>query len=103
MFQMYILLHHFVVCKKIVFSELNFLATFEQHFDANTQHTNNILLTDVNEAFMENLFLKLIQKAEEQYKSRHGSLTRYVNLWVAHTPGMPGAFSPPPTSKETAI
>ena len=23
-------------------------------------------------------------------------------LWVAHAPGMPGTFSPPPTSKETA-
>ena len=32
----------------------------------------------------------------------HGSLTRYVNLWVAHAPGMPGTFSPPPTSKDTA-
>ena len=28
-------------------------------------------------------------------------LTRYVTLWVAHAPGMPGTFSPPPTSKET--
>ena len=25
--------------------------------------------------------------------------TRYVKLWVAHAPGMPGTFSPPPTSK----
>ena len=33
----------------------------------------------------------------------HGSLTRYVKLWVAHAPGMSGTFSPPPTSKETAI
>ena len=32
----------------------------------------------------------------------HGPLTRYVKLWVAHAPGMPGTFSPPPTSKETA-
>ena len=31
-----------------------------------------------------------------------GFLTRYVKLWVAHAPGMPGTFSPPPTSKETA-
>ena len=29
-------------------------------------------------------------------------LTRYVKLRVAHAPGIPGAFSPPPTSKETA-
>ena len=26
----------------------------------------------------------------------HGPLTRYVKLWVAHAPGMPGTFSPPP-------
>ena len=24
-----------------------------------------------------------------------GPFTRYVNLWVAHVPGMPGTFSPP--------
>ena len=32
----------------------------------------------------------------------HGPLSRYVKLWVAHAPGMPGMFSPPSTSKETA-
>ena len=32
----------------------------------------------------------------------NGRLTRYVKLLVAHAPGMPGTFSPPPTSKETA-
>ena len=32
----------------------------------------------------------------------HGPLTRYVKLWVAHALGMPGTFSPPPTSEETA-
>ena len=26
----------------------------------------------------------------------HGPLTRYVRLWVAHAPGMPGTFSRPP-------
>ena len=26
----------------------------------------------------------------------HGPLTRYIKLWVAHAPGMPGTFSPPP-------
>ena len=30
-------------------------------------------------------------------------VTRYVKLWVAHKPGMPGAFSPPLTSKESDI
>ena len=32
----------------------------------------------------------------------YGPLARYVKLWVAHAPGMPGMFSPLPTSKETA-
>ena len=27
---------------------------------------------------------------------RHGPLARYVILWVAHAPGMPGTFPPPP-------
>ena len=26
----------------------------------------------------------------------HGSLVKYVNLRIAHAPGMPGTFSPPP-------
>ena len=26
----------------------------------------------------------------------HGPLVGYVKLWVAHAPGMPGTFSPPP-------
>ena len=30
----------------------------------------------------------------------YGPLTRYVKLRVAHAPGMPVTFSPPPTSKE---
>ena len=30
------------------------------------------------------------------------SPTRYVKLRVAHAPGMPGTFSPPLTSKQTA-
>ena len=35
-----------------------------------------------------------------KFKStRHGPLTRYVKLWVVHAPGMPGTFSPSPTSK----
>ena len=32
----------------------------------------------------------------------HGCLTRYVKLRVVHAPGMPGTFSLPPISKETA-
>ena len=31
----------------------------------------------------------------------HGPPTRYEKLRVAHAPGKPGSFSPPPTSKET--
>ena len=32
--------------------------------------------------------------------SHNGPLTRYAKSRVAHAPGMPGTFSPPPTSKE---
>ena len=32
----------------------------------------------------------------------NGPPTRYVKLRVAHEPGMPGTFSPPPISEETA-
>ena len=32
----------------------------------------------------------------------NGPLTRYVKLRVVHAPGMPGTFSLPPTSMETA-
>ena len=35
-----------------------------------------------------------------QRNGDHGPLTRYVKLLVAHAPGMPGTFSPPPTSQE---
>ena len=31
----------------------------------------------------------------------HEPFTRYMKLRVAHAPGKPGIFSPPPTSKET--
>ena len=42
-------------------------------------------------------------KSENAFSSEyHGPLARDVKLWVAHVPGRPGAFSPPPTSKETA-
>ena len=46
----------------------------------------------------------VITKAESRNYTgtAHGPLTRYVKLRVAHAPGMPGTFSPPPTSKETA-
>ena len=44
------------------------------------------------------LFSLLLQL---DYIEIHGPLTRYVKLWDAHAPGMPGTFFPPPTSKET--
>ena len=31
----------------------------------------------------------------------HEPLTRYVNFRVAHAPGMPGTFSPPPQVSDT--
>ena len=38
----------------------------------------------------------------DRMRSLHGPLTRYVKLRVVHAPGMPGTFSPPTTSTETA-
>ena len=38
----------------------------------------------------------------EHKSRRHGPLARYVQLWVAHLPGMSGTFSPPSTSVEAA-
>ena len=34
---------------------------------------------------------------------RQGALTRYPRLLVVRAPGMPGTFSPPPTSKKTVV
>ena len=45
---------------------------------------------------------KLIREGWCQPIGSHGPLTRYVKLRVAHAPGMPRMFSPPPTTKETA-
>ena len=36
-------------------------------------------------------------------RTMHGPLTRYVKLRVAHAPGMPGTFSPHPTSKKPLV
>ena len=33
-------------------------------------------------------------------KLTHGPLARYVKLWFAHAPGMPGTFSPPPRDSD---
>ena len=33
----------------------------------------------------------------------HGPFTRYVKLWVAHTPGIPGTFSQTPISKKPLV
>ena len=36
------------------------------------------------------------QRRLHTHTKQHGPLTRYVNVWVAHAPGMPGTLSPPP-------
>ena len=46
--------------------------------------------------------LSAILTLSNKFIAMHGSLTRYAKLQVVHAPGMPGTFSPPPTSKETA-
>ena len=50
-----------------------------------------------------NLFFDIIlASARRQLSGLHGPLTRYSKMRVAHAPGMPGPFSPPPTSNESA-
>ena len=44
----------------------------------------------------------LCQKHPTYTVGCNGPLGRYVKLRLTHVPGMPGTFSPPPTSKETA-
>ena len=39
---------------------------------------------------------------DQLIESQHRPLTRYGNLRVAHAVGIPGTFSPPPTSRKTA-
>ena len=39
--------------------------------------------------------LTLINDLKPKHSPGHGPLARYVKLWVAHAPGMPGTFFPP--------
>ena len=48
------------------------------------------------------LFSPMVPQVKTAIRRPHGPLTRYVKLRVAHAPGMPGTFSPSPTSKENA-
>ena len=41
-------------------------------------------------------FLSTGDAMNQLIMGRHGPLTRYAKLRVAHAPGMPGTFSPPP-------
>ena len=47
------------------------------------------------------VYIPVVSRQDRQ-TIRHGPLTRYAKLQVAHAPGMPGTFSPPPISNETA-
>ena len=51
--------------------------------------------------FWQYIWLYSCQNAIKK-RGRDGPLTRYVKLRVAHAPGIPGTFSPPLNSKETA-
>ena len=51
-------------------------------------------------------FSLLLASDEQTFESpvilnAHEPLTRYAKLRVMHAPGMPGTFSPPPSSKQT--
>ena len=41
-------------------------------------------------------FLIVSVSSQNSISMSHGPLARYVKLWVAHAPGMPGTFPPPP-------
>ena len=43
------------------------------------------------------MVVRIEELVSGQELNDHGPLTRYVKLRVAHAPGMPGTFSPPPT------
>ena len=45
----------------------------------------------------------VIDLVDTQVLLTNGLLTRYVKLRVAHAPGMPGTFYPPPTSKKPLV
>ena len=53
-------------------------------------------------SWFESSFVEIKGRSSCINNIHHGPLTRYVKFWVAHAPGMPGTFSTPPTSKETA-
>ena len=40
--------------------------------------------------------LKFLGSSDRLILLNNGPLARYAKLWVAHAPGMPGTFSPPP-------
>ena len=40
--------------------------------------------------------IKILTAIKQIHDVQHGPLTRYLLLRVAHVPGMPGTFSPPP-------
>ena len=69
------------VCQKIRIYLIKYNITFP--FSIISQHCDN----------PRNWHLSTWRRVHSQY---HGPLARYVKLWVAHAPRMPGAFSPSP-------
>ena len=52
---------------------------------------------------MESLLVLGMMILSAKYSTgENGPLTRYVKSRVVHAPGMPGTFSSPPNSKDTA-
>ena len=47
--------------------------------------------------------LQTLWLIREKHYCIHGLFTRYVKLQVAHAPGMPGTFSPPPIQRKLLV
>ena len=59
-------------------------------------YTSNILYIHISLSISRDFTRNIIS-------GHHGPFTRYAKLRAAHAPGMPGTFSPPPTSKKTVV
>ena len=65
------------------------IAVNEHNVEEVTQYIKGVYEANKDEVFTQ------VAEGTDHKVRRHGPLARYVKLWVAHVPGMPGTFSPP--------